>query len=219
MNSLLFKLKYVYRNVTRNIFRTLALFLSIFMLSFIVLTFFTVKDVLLTGFYKFEDVRNERVDIVVTFDAKSENFIINSSKIKKLRNNFDFYGAFFELESLTEYKGSQLSTTVMAGSSEELSNFIEQELEHLQYNEVVLNKKTADTLNIGVGEVISIYIASKSYDYKVVKVVEDSSIFEGRKILVQKEYFLKQYAKNALNLNIDDYSEIDLATSIYLIIL
>ncbi|MBQ2891382.1 MAG: FtsX-like permease family protein [Bacilli bacterium] len=216
MNSFLFKLKYVYRNITRNIFRTLALFLSILMLSFIVLTLFTVKDVLLTGFYAFEDVRNERVDIVITFDAKSDSYIINTSKLKTIRNNFDYYGAFFELETLTEHQDTQLSSTVMAGAAEELGNFIQQELEHLQYNQVIINEKTAEELDVIVGDSLYIYIASIPYEFKVVNVVKQSSIFEGNKILVQKEFFVKEYAKIALDMNIDDFSEIDLATTVYL---
>lgn len=216
MNSFLFKLKYVYRNITRNIFRTLALFLSILMLSFIVLTLFTVKDVLLTGFYAFEDVRNERVDIVITFDAKSDSYIINTSKLKTIRNNFDYYGAFFELETLTEHQDTQLSSTVMAGAAEELGNFIQQELEHLQYNQVIINEQTAEELDVIVGDSLNIYIASIPYEFKVVNVVKQSSIFEGNKILVQKEFFVKEYAKIALDMNIDDFSEIDLATTVYL---
>ena len=216
MNSFLFKLKYVYRNITRNIFRTLALFLSILMLSFIVLTLFTVKDVLLTGYYAYEDVRHERVDVVVTFDAKSENYILNTTKLKNIRSNFDFYGTFFELETLSEYNNNQLSAKVMAGTAEELSEFIQEELAHLQYNQVVITQTTAHELSININDLLTIYIGSIPYKFKVVNIVKESSIFEGTKILVQKEFFVKEYAKIALDMNIDDFSDIDLATTAYL---
>ncbi len=216
MNKILFDLKYVYRNVTRNFFRTLSLFLSIFMLSFIIITAFTVKNALSDGYYMYEDVRNENVDITITFDSKSSSYLINSNKIKKITSVLDYYGGFFEMSVLTESKEEQLSIMLMAGTSEELEKFISQDLNHLQYNEAIINKTTSNNLKVQVGDTLNLYIGSIPYSYNIVNIVEDRSIFEGNKILVQKDFYFKTYAKDVLGMDIDEYSDIDICTSIYL---
>lgn len=216
MHNFLFKLKYVYRNTSRNFFRTLSLFLSIFMLSFIVLPAFTIKDALSTGYYLYEDVKHENVDVVVTFDSKSTNYIIDDTKINKIKHCFDYYGSFFEMSTLCKVNDTQLSVMLLSGNSSDLEGFIEEDLPFLQYNEVIINKSVAEKLNIGLNEQVEIFIADKAYSYKIVKIIEDRSIFEGDKVLVQKNFYVKEYAKHVLNIDMDDYSNINLATSIYI---
>lgn len=216
MRSFFFKLKYVYRNITRNSFRSLSLFLSIFMLSFIVLTAFTIKSALSTGYYLYEDVKHENIDIVVTFDSNSKNYLIDDSKISKINHCFEYYGSYFEMSTLIKKQDNQLSAMVLGGASEELSDFVGTELPHLQYNEVIINKTVASKLNLNVDDSIEIYIGSIPYNYKVVHIVEDRSFFEQDKILVQKEFYVKEYAKLVLNMDISDYSDINLSTSIYI---
>ena len=212
----LFKLRYVYRNVTRNFFRSFSLFLSIFMLSFIILTGFTIKSALSTGYYLYEDVKHENIDIVVSFDSKSTNYMIDTTRIMKLRHCFDYYGCFFEMSTLIRNNDQQLSVMLLGGTSEEMSLFIEQDLPHLQYNEVIINSTVSNNLGLNINDTIEIFIASVPYEYRIVDIVEDKSIFEQEKILVQKEFYIKEYFKVALNMDMKNYSDINLATNIYL---
>ena len=215
MKSFLFKLRYVYRNITRNPFRTISLFLTIMMLSFIFLCTYTVHDALSEGFYLYENNSVDNVDIYVTFDQESSSHIIDSSKMKSLYEYVDFYSPFFELSTIISHGDESQVTTVLAGSSKDLGNILKKELPYLQKDEIILSSSMANDLKTGEGEEIEVYIADKAYTYKVVKVIEDRSIFSG-KVLVDKDYYTKEYAKNILSINMDEMSNIDLATTIYI---
>ena len=217
MRSFFFKLRYVYRNVTRNFFRTFSLLLTIAMLSFILLTAFTVKDAISTAYMLYETSLKKNIDIEITFDAKSESHIIDSSKVKTLNNYIDYYCSFFEISTLVKDDDKQFITTLYAGEASGLSNFIEQDLNYyLQYNEVIITRTLANKLDVEINDEINIFVANTPYLYIVKEIVDDFGFFRDDRVLVSKDYFVKEYMFRVMSLNINDFSSIELATTIYL---
>ncbi len=216
MRLFLFKFRYVFRNVTRSPFRTISLFLIITMLSFILLVTFSVKDATSTGFYFHENVNCDNVDIVVTYDAESKSHIIDPTKMKSLDPYLEYYSPFFELSTLIENGDKQSVITLNAGKSEYLSPIVQLELPEIKYNEIIITKTLAQNLDAKVGDEVLVYAGNKKLTYTVKTIVEDKSIFRTSNVLVSKDYFLKNYAKETLSIDIKDLSSFDLATKIYL---
>ena len=216
MDSFLFKLRYVFRNVTRNPFRTLSLLLSLTMLAFVLLTAFSVKGALVDGFEIFEDVRNERIDVVVNFDANSANHIVDSSKLMRLSDYIDYYASTFELPCFAKYDKRNFNVNLMASTSEEISPFINKELKHLQYNECIISSFISNKYEVNIGSTIEVNVMNQKYQFIVVDIVDSTSLFSENTVLVQKNYFVKDYAKKTLNVNFDDSSNVNLATNIYI---
>lgn len=216
MRLFLFKFRYVFRNITRTPFRTISLFLIITMLSFILLVTYSVKDATSTGYYMYEDVLCENIDIVVTYDAKSKSHIVDSSLIKSLDPYLDYYSPMFELSTLIEKDDNQVVLKLNAGKANDASSILEFEVQDIKYNEIVLTKTLASKLNAAVGDSVLVYAASNPLEYRVAQIIEDKSFLRKDTAFVLKDYYIKNYAKEALSLKINDLSSFDLATTIYI---
>ena len=216
MKSFLFKLRYVYRNVTRNPFRTISLFLSLTMFSFIVLTALSVKGGLSDGYYLYEDLRHERVDIVVKYDANSTKHIIDGNRLLELRNYIEYYASSFEVPSTVYFDETSSSATIMGCTSEGINPFILTNIGHLQTDECIVTEKVAETIHAEVGSSVRVDLAGEEYFYHVTAIVPAISLLDEYAIVVAKESFVNEYMYQALGLNIDSMAGMDVSTNLYI---
>ncbi len=216
MKSFLFKLRYVYRNVTRNPFRTISLFLSLTMFSFIVLTALSVRGGLYDGYYLYEDLRHERVDIVVQYDANSTKHIIDGNRLLELRDYIDYYASSFEVPSTIYYSELSSSATIMGCTSEGINPFILTNIGHLQADECIITEKVAETIGVKESESVCVDLAGNDYYYKVIAIVPAISLLEEYAVVVAKESFVNTYMYESLGLNLDTMSGMDVSTNLYI---
>ena len=216
MKNLLFKFRYVYRNVTRNPFRTISLFLSLTMFSFIVLTALSVRGGLSDGYYLFEDLRHERVDIVVQYDANSTKHIIDGNKLKQLRDYIDYYASSFEVPSTVYFDEASSSAKIMGCTSEGINPFILADIAHLQADECIITEKVASVIGAKTGDAVCVDLAGNNYYYQVVAVVEAISLLEDYAVIVAKESFVNEYMHQSLGLSMDTMAGMDVSTNLYI---
>ena len=124
MSRILFLFRYAYRNVTKHIFRSLTLLLSVTMLAFIILVAFSINDAFTGGYSLYRYLGNENVDVEVTFDGNSSNHIVLSDKMAKVTEYVEYYGSFFNMDSIIEINASSEYVNIMSGTTEELNPFI-----------------------------------------------------------------------------------------------
>ena len=216
MKTFLFKLRYVFRNVTRSPFRTLSLFLIIAMLSFILLVAFSIKDCLQVGFRMHEDFLQENIDIKVTYDTKTTSHIIDASKARKLDPYFEYLADFFNLSTIATNGEKQEVIDLYCGKSSSMSKILEQELPFLNYNDAIITDTLAQKLNVREGDTIDINVGDEIILYHVTKIVNEHSMFRNSTVLISKEYFLKKYANVALKIDLASIDSENIATTLFI---
>lgn len=216
VRNALFIFRYAFRNITRNFFRTLSLFLTIIMMSFIFLVTFTINDALNYSFRKNAEISYQNVDLEITFDSNSKGHILRDEQLKAFSNYYDYYAGFFWLNTVMKSNIGELSVDVLAGSSEDLNNFIGTNLGYLQYNEVIVTQTVAEELSLQVGSYIEIYIGSTLEKYIVKTIVEDEGIFSNKTILLQSNYLLKNHSESLVGVSLDNLDEVSIVNRVFI---
>lgn len=199
----LFLFRYAYRNITKHFFRSLTLFLSITMLSFIVLVALSIGDAFTRGYSLYKYLDNENVDVEITFDGNSKNHIVLSDKIQQLSAYIDYYGSFFNMESTSNINGQIEYVNIISGTSEELNPFIESDLKHIQFDEIVINNEFAKNYNLNIGDNFNILIGNNNVDYKIVDIINTKGIFNENSVFIQKNAFIKKISDDSFDIDLN----------------
>lgn len=216
LRNILFLFRYAFRNITRNFFRTLSLFITIIMMSFIFLVTFTISDALNYSFRKNAEISYQNVDLEITFDSNSKGHIVRNEQLKAYSNYYDYYAGFYWLNTVMKTNVGEQSVNVLAGTTEELNNFIGTNLEHLQYNEVIITNSIAQELSLEKNSVIEIYVGNGLEQYVVRDIVSDTGIFSDSTILVQSNYLMKHHSNSLLGLSLGNVDDVSIVNRVYI---
>ena len=202
MSRILFLFRYAYRNVTKHIFRSLTLLLSVTMLAFIILVAFSINDAFTGGYSLYRYLGNENVDVEVTFDGNSSNHIVLSDKMAKVTEYVEYYGSFFNMDSIIEINASSEYVNIMSGTTEELNPFINTNFSHIQDDEVLINRELSTKYGLNIGDSIKVLVGNEIEEYKIAGIAEVQGIFSEKTIFLQKSSFVKKISKDVLNLDL-----------------
>lgn len=216
LRNTLFIFRYAFRNITRNFFRSLSLLITIIMMSFIFLVTFTINDALNYSFRKNAELSYQNVDIEITFDSNSKGHVLRKEQLQVYSDYYDYYGGFFWLNTVMKASSGESSIDVLAGTSEDLNNFIGTNLSHLQYNEVIITKSLSDELSLTTGQEIEIYVGSTLEKYRVKSIIEDAGIFSKKIILIQSNYLFKNHSQSLIGLELDNVEEVSIINKVYI---
>lgn len=216
LRNALFIVKYAFRNVTRNFFRSLSLLVTIIMMSFIFLVTFTINDALNYSFRKNAEISYSNVDIEVTFDSNSKGHILRDEQLKAFSKYYDYYAGFFWVNTVIKTDMIESSVDVLAGTSEELNNFIGTNLGHLQYNEVIITKTLAEEIKAEVGQKVTLYVGDDLEHYIIKTIVEDEGIFSNKTALIQRDYLFKNHSESLVGVKLDNIEEIGIVNKVFI---
>jgi hypothetical protein len=216
LRNALFIVKYAFRNVTRNFFRSLSLLVTIIMMSFIFLVTFTINDALNYSFRKNAEISYSNVDIEVTFDSNSKGHILRDEQLKAFSKYYDYYAGFFWVNTVIKTDMIESSVDVLAGTSEELNNFIGTNLGHLQYNEVIITKTLAEEIKAKVGQKVTLYVGDDLEHYIIKTIVDDEGIFSNKTALIQRDYLFKNHSESLVGLKLDNIEEIGIVNKVFI---
>ena len=162
------------------------------MLAFIILVAFSIDDAFTGGYSLYRYLGNENVDVEVTFDGNSSNHIVLSDKMAKVNEYVDYYGSFFNMDSIIEINGTSEYVNIMSGTCEELNPFINTNFSHIQNDEVLVNNELATKYGLNVGNTIKVLVGKELEEYKIVGIVEVYGMFSEKTIFLQKNAFVKK---------------------------
>lgn len=188
MKSLVFKLKFAFRNALKNKGRFFVVVLSFIITVMLSVMIFGMRNYLYDIFTLEFQEQYQDVDLIVTYDNYSSSRIVNARTIKEqYATYFSFVSTFFNLNGLILVHDEFVDVNIYSSTVGEFENVIDYDVGSLNPMEVMVTKSFADAYDININDTISLYINNEIIHYKVKEIVNDKGLFVGNSIFVNKE--------------------------------
>jgi hypothetical protein len=159
MKSLVFKLKFAFRNALKNKGRFFVVVLSFIITVMLSVMIFGMRNYLYDIFTLEFQEQYQDVDLIVTYDNYSSSRIVNARTIKEqYATYFSFVSTFFNLNGLILVHDEFVDVNIYSSTVGEFENVIDYDVGSLNPMEVMVTKSFADAYDININDTISLYI-------------------------------------------------------------
>jgi hypothetical protein len=132
--------------------------------------------------------RYASTDVIISYDENSEVRIINNRNLELVYHEDIVYSSvFLNIYTLVSEPDSSFYVEIMSADTYELERLINLDVPLLSERGMVITSSLSTKNDLGLNDVMSIYINNVNYDFVIEGIIDDTSVFTGDKVFVLKD--------------------------------